>query len=150
LRFDERRHRLEAIGHRPLGKGRIGRGPGTTVWKREPGCSRHAADRETWKEEKREMEPMQPMKPMKPMAGGETWWPDDLGQPSSSGSQNGMRYAFFSEKRRLLIEQGGKLTIYVSGDHHISGVSQRDGQGRSLEFMSGSGLVKLDQLKRVD
>ena len=44
---------------------------------------------------------------MKPMTGGEEWWPDDFGQPSMSGSQNGIRYAFFPEKRRLLIEQGG-------------------------------------------
>jgi hypothetical protein len=30
----------------------------------------------------------------------------------TSGAQNGIRYAFFPEKRRLLIEQGGKLTTY--------------------------------------
>ena len=35
---------------------------------------------------------MESMKPMKPMPGGEKWWPDELGQPSSSGSQNSMRY----------------------------------------------------------
>ena len=96
------------------------------------------------------MAPMKPMEPMKPMAGGEKWWPDDLGQPSVSGSQNGMRYAFFPEKRRLLIEQGGKLITCDSGDHHISGVSQQDGQGQALAFTSESGLVKLDQLKRLD
>jgi hypothetical protein len=49
---------------------------------------------------------MKPMKSMKPMIGGEKWRPDDLGQPSTSGSQNGIRYAFFPEKHRLLIEQG--------------------------------------------
>jgi len=43
------------------------------------------------------MEPMKPMKPMEPMSGGEQWWPNDLGEPSSTGSQNGMRYAFFFE-----------------------------------------------------
>ena len=98
------------------------------------------------------MEPMKPMKPleaMKPMTGGETWWPDDLGQPSTSGSQNGIRYAFFPEKRRLLIEQGGKLTTYDSGDHRISGVSQQGGQAQSLAFTSQNRAVKLDELKQV-
>jgi hypothetical protein len=95
------------------------------------------------------MEPMKPMEPMRPMAGGEKWWPDDLGQPSTSGSQNGIRYAFFPEKQRLLIEQGGKLTTYDSGDHHISGVSQQGGQGQSLTFTSQKGAVKLDELKQA-
>ena len=95
------------------------------------------------------MKPMKPMEPMKPMAGGETWWPEDLGQPSTSGSQNGMRYAFFPDKQRLLIEQDGKLTTYDSGGHHISGVSQQDGPGRSLAFTSQDGPVTLGELKQV-
>jgi len=95
------------------------------------------------------MKPMQPMEPMKPMGGGEKWWPEDLGQPSTSGSQNAMRYAFFPDKQRLLIEQDGKLTTYDSGDHHINGVSQQDSQGQSLTFTSQNGPVKLDTLKQV-
>ena len=95
------------------------------------------------------MKPMQPMQPMKPMTGGEKWWPDDLGQPSSSGSQNGMRYAFFPERRRLLIEQGGKLTTYDSADHRIGGVSQQDSQEQTLAFTSQKGRVQLDDLKQV-
>jgi hypothetical protein len=70
------------------------------------------------------MKPMKPMEPMKPMSGGEKWWPDELGQPSSSGSQNSMRYAFFPKARRLLIEKQGNLTTYDSGDHQISGMQQ--------------------------
>jgi hypothetical protein len=95
------------------------------------------------------MKPMKPMEPMEPMTGGEKWWPDDLGQPSTSRSQNGLRYAFFPKNRRLLIEQGGKLTTYDSGDHHISDVSQQGGQGQSLAFTSQKGAVKLDGLKQV-
>jgi hypothetical protein len=99
------------------------------------------------------IKPMQPMEPMKPMSGGAKWWPQDLGEPSTSGSQNDMRYAFFPEKRRLLVEQNGKLTKYDSGDHHISGVSQQSIQqqsiqGRSLAFADQNGAVKLDQLKQ--
>ncbi len=96
------------------------------------------------------MEPMKPMKPMKPMSFGAPWWPDDLGQPSSSGAQNDMRYAFFPDKRRLLIEDGGTLTTYDSGDHRINGVSQQGGNGRSLAFTSQDGTVRLDDLTVVD
>ena len=95
------------------------------------------------------MAPMKPMEPMKPMSGGEMWWPADLGQPSTSGSQNAMRYAFFPEKRRLLIEQDGKLTTYDSGDHRISGVSQQQSHGHSLAFTSQNGSVNLDELKKI-
>jgi len=65
---------------------------------------------------------MEPMKPIAPMSGGERRWPKELGQPSSSGSQNSMRYAFFPEKNRLLVERDGTLTTYDSGDHQIGGV----------------------------
>ncbi len=95
------------------------------------------------------MKPMKPMEPMKPMSGGEKWWPEDLGQPSTSGSQNSMRYAFFPEKHRLLIEQDGKVTTYDSGDHRISGVSQQHGQGQSLAFADQNGSVKLDDLTQL-
>jgi hypothetical protein len=94
------------------------------------------------------MKPMKPVEPMKPMSGGEEWWPKDLGEPSTSGSQNEMRYAFFPQKRRLLVEQGGKQTTYDSGDHRISGVSQQQSQGQSLAFTDQNGSVKLDDLKR--
>jgi hypothetical protein len=49
----------------------------------------------------------------------------------------------------LLIEQGGELTTYDSGDHRISGVSQQDGQGRTLAFTSQNGAVKLNELKQA-
>lgn len=95
------------------------------------------------------MKPMKPMAPMQPMTGSEKWWPDNLGEPSTSGSQNGLRYAFFPEKQRLLIEQNGKLTTYNSGDHQINGVSQQAGTGQSLTFASRSGSVKLDELEQI-
>jgi hypothetical protein len=95
------------------------------------------------------MAPMRPMEPMKPMSAGEAWWPSDLGQPSSSGSQNAIRYAFFAEKRRLLIERDGNLTTYDSAGHRISGVSQQQSQGHALAFTSQDGLVNLDELQKI-
>jgi len=93
------------------------------------------------------MKPMQPMKPMEPMTSGPSWWPDDLGQPSSSGGQNDMHYAFFPDSQRLAIQQGGKVTIYDSGDHRINGVSQSS--GGSPEFTSQNGTVDVSELKQV-
>jgi hypothetical protein len=95
------------------------------------------------------MAPMQSMKPMEPMQGGEAWWPKEFGHPSSSGAQNGMRYAFFDDEQRLLIEQDGRLATYDTGRHRISGVSQ-DGVGHEgLKFTSQEGAVDLGVLKKI-
>lgn len=96
------------------------------------------------------MKPMAPMEPMKPLQFDPPWWPQELGEPSSSGAQNGMRYAFFPERRRLLVERDGKKTVYDSGDHQISGVSQQSGGSSSLIFTSQSGAVALDTLRRAE
>ena len=76
-------------------------------------------------------------------------WPEEFGSPSSSGSQNDMRYAFFPEKQRLIIEDGGKRTVYDTGTHRISGVSQQQSSSRDLSFTSQDGVVRLDDLKIV-
>lgn len=78
------------------------------------------------------------------------WWPAGLGRPSSSGAQDGMRYAYFPESRRLAIEADGALSVYDTGDHDIGGVSQAQGGGRSLRFTGRNGAVDLGQLKRVE
>lgn len=92
------------------------------------------------------MKPMEGMEPMKPMGGGRKWWPDDLGEPTSTGAQNSMRYAFFPQAHRLLIEQDGKLATYDTGDHQIGGVQQ---SGDLPSFTSQKGAVRLDDLKKV-
>ena len=102
------------------------------------------------------MEPIKPMKPMEGMAPmatmdfGPAWWPSDLGAPSSSGAQDGVRYAFFPSSRRLLIEDGGKLTTYDTGDHQITGVSQARNSGRSLAFTSQNGELGPETLRKLD
>ena len=92
---------------------------------------------------------MEPMEPMKPMKGMEPFWPKDLGDPSTSGSQNGMKYAFFPDKQRLVIERDGQVSTYDSGDHRIGGVSQADGASKTLTFSSQNGDVDLDKLKKL-
>ncbi len=93
------------------------------------------------------MKPMTPMKPMNPLSEGEKWWPADLGSPSTSGGQNGMRYAFFPDRQRLLIERDGKVTTYDSGEHRISGVSQSSGDQPT--FTSQDGRVDVDELTQT-
>jgi Short C-terminal domain len=84
-------------------------------------------------------------------AGGQSggWWPDDLGVPSSTGSQNNIRYAFFPATRRLAIELNGRLTVYDTQDHAISGVSQQQSGDASLTFTSQYGLVRVADLRAV-
>ncbi|MFY0635029.1 MAG: SHOCT domain-containing protein [Vannielia sp.] len=76
-------------------------------------------------------------------------WPEELGAPSSAGAQNNMRYAVFPATRRLAIELGGKITVYDTGDHAISGVGQQQSGDQSLTFTSQHGLVRLADLKEV-
>ncbi|TNC14300.1 SHOCT domain-containing protein [Methylobacterium terricola] len=80
---------------------------------------------------------------------GGSWWPEGLGHPATSGSQNDARYAFFPEARRLAIETGGRVTLYDTGDHQIGGVSQQQGSSYTLSFTSQHGPVRLDELPVV-
>lgn len=90
------------------------------------------------------------MRPMKPMEAGPAWWPEELGQPASSGAQDHTRYAFFPDRRRLAIQRDGEVSLYDTGDHRIGGVSQDGGGGdRPLAFTSQTGEVTLDQMDRV-
>jgi len=73
--------------------------------------------------------------------GGGSWWPGDLGAPSSSGSQNNVRYAFFPQPQRLVVERDGQVSIFNTLDHNISGVSQQQGSDTSLTFTSQYGVV---------
>lgn len=78
------------------------------------------------------------------------WWPSDLGSPSTSGAQNQTRYAWFPSTARLAIEQDGKVTLYDTQDHQITGVSQQqDGSGYKLSFTSQHGSIKVESLPVV-
>ncbi|SNR40714.1 SHOCT domain-containing protein [Puniceibacterium sediminis] len=76
-------------------------------------------------------------------------WPAELGQPTSVGAQNNMRYAYFPSQRRLAIDMGGQMTVYDTGDHQIGGFSQAQSGGQSLSFNSQHGLVRISDLRIV-
>lgn len=77
------------------------------------------------------------------------WWGGDLGQPASAGSQNGARYAYFPQARRLAIDLGGRITLYDTLDHQIGGFSQQQSTGGSLTFASQHGAVEVASLPVV-
>ena len=98
------------------------------------------------------MEPMKPMAPMKPiekMTAAERWWPEDLGEPSSSGAANDTRYAFFAAKHRLALHDGGRVRLFDTGSKRISGFDQSQGRENTLRFASDDGPVGLETLKEL-
>jgi hypothetical protein len=78
------------------------------------------------------------------------WWPAELGDPASTGAQNDLRYAFFPGPRRLAIREDGRVRVYDTGDHRLSGFSQQQGGDQSLTFTSQFGLVRVADLPLVD
>jgi len=86
-----------------------------------------------------------------PPAPGTTgdWWPADLRWPNSTGAQNGVRYAYFAQARRLAIEVNGTVTVYDTLDHSIGGFSQQQSYGGTLSFNSQYGLIDVASLPVV-
>lgn len=91
------------------------------------------------------------MQVFEPLAAGSRssnqWWPGDLGQPFSSGSQNNIRYAVFPN--RLAVELNGNVTVYDTLDNNIGGVSQQQGGDSSLTFSSQYGTIAVNSLPIV-
>jgi hypothetical protein len=81
--------------------------------------------------------------------GGGSSWPAELGAPSSTGSQNNLRYAVFPQARRLAIDVNGQITVYDIGDHQIGGFSQQQGGDQSITFTSQYGTVRVADLPVV-
>ncbi|MDM0114116.1 SHOCT domain-containing protein [Variovorax sp. J22R133] len=74
------------------------------------------------------------------------WWPSDLRFPNSTGAQNGVRYAYFAQARRLAIEVNGRVTVYDTLDHQIGGFGQQQSYGATLSFNSQYGLIDVASL----
>ena len=75
-----------------------------------------------------------------------SWWPSDLGSPNGSGGQNNVRYAYFSNARRLAVDLNGNVTVYDTLDHQIGGVSQQQSANGSLTLSSQYGTVDVANL----
>ncbi len=77
------------------------------------------------------------------------WYPAELGSPSSSGSQNDTRYAYFASAHRLAVDTGGEVWVYDTLNHQIGGFSQQQGGSGSITFSSQFGTVLLTDLPVV-
>ena len=81
-----------------------------------------------------------------PAGSSGNWWPAGLQFPSSTGSQNNVRYAYFATIHRLAIEVNGQVTLYDTLNHQIGGFSQQQSTGGSITFTSQFGLVDVKTL----
>ena len=79
----------------------------------------------------------------------DAWWPAGLSAPTTTGQQDAMRFAYFEQARRLAIDDGGRIVVYDTQDHRISGVSQQQSTSRSLTFSSQHGAIDLARLPVV-
>jgi hypothetical protein len=82
-------------------------------------------------------------------AGTDKPWPSVFGKPTTSGSQNNFRYAYFGPVRRLVIESNGNRAIYDTKHHEISGVSQQQGSQQSFLLTSQDGTIDLSSLPLI-
>ncbi len=93
---------------------------------------------------------MAPMAPLFTPDPRDTWWPPELGTPSSSGAQNEVRYACFPAAGRLAVEVNGQVSVYDTSGHQIAGISsQQQSAGGGLVFSTGDGSISLAHLMAV-
>jgi hypothetical protein len=77
------------------------------------------------------------------------WWHPDLGTPASVAAQNDLRYAYFPGTRRPALDLGGRISVFDTGEHQISGFSQQQGSDQTITFTSQLGLVRVTDLPQV-
>jgi hypothetical protein len=78
-----------------------------------------------------------------------SWSPSNLRTPTISGARGGLKFAFFAEKRRLLVENDGNLQLFDSGAHQIHEVGEMVDHP-TLEFISQSGRHPIGALKLIN
>jgi hypothetical protein len=72
-----------------------------------------------------------------------------MGEAASSGSSESLRYAYFAQACRLLINRQDQITLYDLGEDQFRGVLLADGDDGALSFMSQRGRVTLGSLRIV-
>lgn len=88
-------------------------------------------------------------KPKKEITEADKPWPAIFGKPTTSGSQNNFRYAYFAPVRRLVIESNGNRAIYDTKHHEVFGVSQQQGAQQSFVITSQDGPIDLSSLSLI-
>ncbi|MDQ6480855.1 SHOCT domain-containing protein [Dyadobacter sp. LHD-138] len=85
-------------------------------------------------------------KPKKDTTEADKPWPAVFGKPTTSGSQNNFRYAYFAPVRRLVIESNGNRAIYDTKHHEVFSVSQQQGAQQSFVITGQDGPIELSSL----
>jgi hypothetical protein len=75
------------------------------------------------------------------------WWPDDMGRPSQSASQDSLDYAFFPSSQRLAVRQSGAVTLYDLSGVTFRGVGAQSGR---LIVHTSTGPKALDEFPRLE
>lgn len=79
------------------------------------------------------------------------WWAPDYNNPTFSGGQNNIRYVYFAQHNRLMIQRDGQESIYDTSPYTLSGVSQQQMNNKThLVFHTKDGkTIDLTDLKQV-
>ncbi len=95
------------------------------------------------------MKPLKLLKALEPVRKSSgavtTWWPQDLGTPSVLGSSNGLQYAYFADRHRLVVDDGKTVKVYDTEAKLISGFTSDDRE--PLAFQTQDGRQRLSSLK---
>ena len=84
-----------------------------------------------------------------PPPAGESWWPADFGQPAATGDQHGIRYAYFPDRDRLLVQQGARVTSYDTTGQRITGFAQQQSTDTHICFTTERGPLRLEDMQCV-
>jgi hypothetical protein len=84
-----------------------------------------------------------------PATMSESWWPANFGHPAAAGEQHGIRYAYFPDRDRLLVQQGAAVLSYDTTGQRITGFAQQQSTSSRLCFTTSSGALELGELKCV-
>jgi hypothetical protein len=99
------------------------------------------------RERKRSMENSSFAQSALPTGSRGRWWPADLGAASSDAESSDLRYAYFHDKHRLVIEDAGERNIFDTGEHDIMRVTRCRYGG--IVFTSQLGKFMLPCLVKV-
>ncbi|MGQ4879344.1 SHOCT domain-containing protein [Billgrantia sp. LNSP4103-1] len=78
------------------------------------------------------------------------WWPAEFGAPNATGAQDGLRYAYFAQARRLVVQTADAIRVYDTLDHRISGFAQQQGNQSRFTVTSQHGDIDLASLPLID
>jgi hypothetical protein len=77
------------------------------------------------------------------------WWPAELGEPNCAGVCEGMRYAWFANAHRMVIERDGERSVYDTLDHYLGGCAPTGSEGGGLNFISQRGMLDVTRLPLI-